>query len=204
MRELAIACGDSRQAKNWVNRKTTFEDLKKSLEKTHYTTETVEEYARMTRAQRDQAKDHGGFVGGILINGRRRVDTVESRSMISLDGDRINVDYLEHYEERMKTQMKPLSMPVGKPLPPPSLLPPRTTSAQTAGNSTATRIIRKPPKKSMIWRNSSDLTGSVHCQTWMAIMCWINCGRNRCTGRSVKPYRREKRRRSGNERLPEG
>ena len=101
MRQLAIACGDSRQAKNWVNRKTTFEDLKKSLEKTHYTTETVEEYARMTRAQRDQAKDHGGFVGGILINGRRRVDTVESRSMISLDGDRINVDFLEHYEERM-------------------------------------------------------------------------------------------------------
>lgn len=29
-----------------------------------YTTESVEEYKKMSKAQRDAAKDHGGFVAG--------------------------------------------------------------------------------------------------------------------------------------------
>ncbi|MCD8157851.1 MAG: virulence-associated E family protein [Clostridiales bacterium] len=40
------------------------------------------------------AKDHGGFVGGRLKGGRRKIDTVEFRSMISLDGDALPKDYL--------------------------------------------------------------------------------------------------------------
>ena len=98
MRDLAIAYGNNRQAKKWVNKTTKYEDLKERLKVTIRTTESAEEYAKMNKAQRDAAKDHGGFVGGVLAGGRRKVDTVESRSMIALDGDRIDTDFLDNYE----------------------------------------------------------------------------------------------------------
>lgn len=98
MRDLSIAYGNSRQAKVWVNKVISFDDLKKRLKVTIRTIETVEEYAKMNKVQKDNAKDHGGFVGGILKGGRRKIDAVESRSMLSLDGDRITTDFLENYE----------------------------------------------------------------------------------------------------------
>lgn len=98
MRELAIAYGNNRQAKKWVNKTIRFDDLKERLKVTIRTTESAEEYAKMNKAQRDAAKDHGGFVGGVLKGGRRKVDSVELRSMIALDGDRIDKAFLDNYE----------------------------------------------------------------------------------------------------------
>jgi hypothetical protein len=98
MRDLAIAYGNSRQAKNWVNKTIRYEDLKERLKVTIRTAESAEEYAKMSKAQRDVAKDHGGFVGGALKGGRRKVDAVELRSMIALDGDRIDKAFLDDYE----------------------------------------------------------------------------------------------------------
>ncbi|MBF1688903.1 MAG: hypothetical protein HXO83_11840 [Selenomonas sp.] len=98
MRDLAIAYGNSRQAKNWVNKTIRYEDLKARLKVTIRTAESAEEYAKMSKAQRDVAKDHGGFVGGALKGGRRKVDAVELRSMIALDGDRIDKAFLDDYE----------------------------------------------------------------------------------------------------------
>jgi len=72
--------------------------LTSSLKVTIRTTESAEEYAKMSKAQRDIAKDHGGFVGGVLKGGRCKMDTVELRSMIALDGDRINKAFLDDYE----------------------------------------------------------------------------------------------------------
>lgn len=98
MRDLAIAYGNNRQAKKWVNKTIKFDDLKERLKVTIRTTESAEEYAKMSKAQRDAAKDHGGFVGGVLIGGRRKIDTVEKRSMVALDGDRITKEFLDNYE----------------------------------------------------------------------------------------------------------
>lgn len=78
MRELNIAYGNNRQAKRWVNKTIRFDDLKERLRVPIRTTESAEEYAKMSRAQRDTAKDHGGFVAGVLKGGRRKVDTVWS------------------------------------------------------------------------------------------------------------------------------
>lgn len=98
MRDLSIAYGNSRQAKKWVNKTIRFDDLKERLKATIRTTESAEEYAKMNKAQRDAAKDHGGFVGGVLKGGRRKVDAVELRSMVALDGDRIDRQFLDSYE----------------------------------------------------------------------------------------------------------
>ena len=81
MRQLAIAYGNNRQAKKWVNKQIGYEELKERLKVTVRTPESAEEYARMGKNQRDAAKDHGGFVGGVLAGGRRKVDTVEAQSI---------------------------------------------------------------------------------------------------------------------------
>ncbi len=99
MRDLAIAYGNSRQAKKWVNKTIRYADLKERLKVTIRTAESAEEYAKMSKAQRDAAKDHGGFVGGALKGGRRKVDAVELRSMVALDGDRIDKAFLNAYEQ---------------------------------------------------------------------------------------------------------
>lgn len=99
MRPLAIAYGNNRQAKTWTNKMITFEELKERLKVTIRTTESAEEYAKFNKAKRDTVKDHGGFVAGALKGGRRKIDTVELRSMVALDGDRIDRAFLDNYEE---------------------------------------------------------------------------------------------------------
>ncbi len=89
MRSLAIAYGNNRQAKTWVNKTITYDELKDRLKVTIRTSESAEEYAKMKKADCDLAKDHGGFVAGALAHGRRKVDSVEFRSMLALDGDHI-------------------------------------------------------------------------------------------------------------------
>ena len=98
MRPLAIAYGNNRQAKTWTNKTITFDELKERLKVTIRTPESAEEYAKFNKAKRDTVKDHGGFVAGALKGGRRKIDTVELRSMVALDGDRIDKAFLESYE----------------------------------------------------------------------------------------------------------
>ena len=54
------------------------------------TAETVLEYMKMTKEERVEAKDVGGYFGGWLKNGLRRSDCVECRSSGELDGDHIS------------------------------------------------------------------------------------------------------------------
>jgi predicted P-loop ATPase len=99
MRNLKIAYANSRDSKTWINKAISYEDLKNRLRIPIRTTETVQEYAKMNKPQRDAIKDHGGFVGGELKNGIRQIKFVECRSLITLDGDQISRDFFERYEE---------------------------------------------------------------------------------------------------------
>lgn len=51
--------------------------------------ETLAEYLRYSKAQQDEKKDVGGFVGGVLQGGRRKANQVVSRDLITLDLDSI-------------------------------------------------------------------------------------------------------------------
>lgn len=66
---------------------TAHEHFCKRVSTTQYTTETVEEYRKMTKARRDAIKDVGGYVAGHLKDGRRKVGHVICRSMLTLDMD---------------------------------------------------------------------------------------------------------------------
>ena len=85
MRELSISYGNSCFAKIWSNKTTSWDDLCQRLATTIRTTESAEEYPNMKKADRDAAKDKGGFVGGQLKNNRRKAETVACRSMLTMD-----------------------------------------------------------------------------------------------------------------------
>ena len=102
MRKLPIAYGNSCHAKTWANKTTTWDELCDRLKTTIRTTETVEEYRKMKKSDRDNAKDKGGFVGGQLRDNRRKRETVVSRSMLTLDVDSANVGFIEKYISECK------------------------------------------------------------------------------------------------------
>ena len=95
MRDLPIAYGHSSHAKKWSNKTTTFDDLCERLKTTIRTPESVEEYAKMKSKERETAKDHGGFVCGALTGGRRLLQNVASRSMVT-------AEFVDDYEAGMK------------------------------------------------------------------------------------------------------
>jgi hypothetical protein len=98
MHPLKISYGTSCFAKKWSNKTISFDDLCKRLETTVRTSETVEEYPRLPKAERDHIKDKGGYVGGWLKEGRRKRSNVECRSLLTLDADRAAPDFLADYE----------------------------------------------------------------------------------------------------------
>ncbi len=98
MKEITISTGNNRFTKVWKNGSITFDDLKERLRTPLRTPESVEEYAAMQKSDRDNTKDHGGFVCGSLKDGKRTIDAVESRSMLSFDGDYITEEFLSSFE----------------------------------------------------------------------------------------------------------
>lgn len=98
MRKLKIAYGNSCFAKKWSNKTISFEELCRRLATTVRTTETVEEYPKLPKTDRDRIKDIGGFVAAELSGGRRKRETVAYRSMVNLDGDKVKPDFLDSFE----------------------------------------------------------------------------------------------------------
>lgn len=95
---MKIAYGNSRMEKKWKNNEISWEDFCKRVSATQTTTETVEEYRKMSKPRQDAIKDVGGFVGGHLKEGRRKNGTVLCRSMLTLDMDHGAADVLDELE----------------------------------------------------------------------------------------------------------
>ena len=102
MKILKIAYGKGRNAAKWFNDTITWEELGEKLKTTRRTDDTVEEYKAMSRSERQEKKDIGGFVGGHLKNGRRLVENVECRSFLSLDGDKLMPGFIDSFEKNCK------------------------------------------------------------------------------------------------------
>ena len=89
MRELAFCLGNSRAALVWHPGKMTMKVLWEKLQNPIRTAETAAEYHAMKKSERDAVKDKGGFFAGTLKGTRRKATEVISRSMITLDHDRL-------------------------------------------------------------------------------------------------------------------
>jgi len=97
MRNLPVAYGNSCFAKTWPNKTITFDELCLRLEQTIRTTESMEEYQRLPKAERDRIKDKGGFVGGQLRDNRRKRENVTCRSMLTLDCDHADAGFIARF-----------------------------------------------------------------------------------------------------------
>lgn len=84
---LTVATGRNRWDTHWKNKSLHWSALLKKLQEPTRTQETMAEYRAMSKADQDQIKDVGGFVGGGLKGGHRKADTVEGRQIVSLDAD---------------------------------------------------------------------------------------------------------------------
>ena len=84
---LKISYGNSRMDKKWKNNEITWADFCKRVSSTIRTTETIDEYRKMSKEQQSSIKDVGGYVAGHLKEGRRKKGNVLCRSMILLDMD---------------------------------------------------------------------------------------------------------------------
>lgn len=87
MRKINVAIGTNRKDKNWKNTSLTFEEFKEYLREPTRTNETEAEYKKLAKSKKDEIKDVGGFVGGLLKNGRRKAENIVSRSLLTLDLD---------------------------------------------------------------------------------------------------------------------
>ena len=86
---MKIAVCNRNTEKRYKNKEMSWEDIKERNRHPIRTSETVEEYPKLPKAQRDIAKDQGGFVGGWLRGGIRKKGHVISRECGALDADHI-------------------------------------------------------------------------------------------------------------------
>ncbi|HEM3635992.1 TPA: DNA primase [Streptococcus suis] len=97
-KELHLSVGASRTSRSWKNITLTWAELIERLGNPTITQETFAEYKKMTRAEKGQVKDVGGFVGGWLKQGRRKNENVQSRSLVALDADSPGEDFLDRLD----------------------------------------------------------------------------------------------------------
>ena len=88
-KEITIATGASRKSTKWVNSTMLWSELVARLSVPLRTSERMSEYQSMAKVRRDTIKDVGGFVGGKLKAGRRKIENVLERSVVTLDMDTI-------------------------------------------------------------------------------------------------------------------
>ncbi len=101
-RDLTIACGNSCTDTHWKNQTFRWNELYEKLETTIRTTETVKEYPRLSKEDRARAKDKGGFVGGRLTGYHRKRETLQSRSVLTLDADQAEVGFIDRFSAECK------------------------------------------------------------------------------------------------------
>lgn len=89
---LSLAIGTSRKDTAWKNTQLSWKKLVQKLETTTRTKETVKQYHTFEDERKANIKDSGGFVGGMLVGGRRKKENIMNRSLVTLDLDFVDFD----------------------------------------------------------------------------------------------------------------
>ena len=95
---IEIAIGKSRKEVNWKSAEMMWSDFVDRISKTTRTYETVKEFAKLPKSKQDEIKDVGGFVGGTLINGKRKHESLLNRCLLALDIDFGDIGIWDIYE----------------------------------------------------------------------------------------------------------
>lgn len=89
-RKIIIATGQNRKSINWTNSEMLWSEFVEKLKTPQRTQESFESFMKLKKAQQDELKDVGGFVGGAITGHRRKNSAITSRDLITLDLDNIN------------------------------------------------------------------------------------------------------------------
>lgn len=96
---MKLSIGKSRTDIKWKQVDWSWPDfVHQATLRTTVGAETMAAYLRMPKAQQDQLKDNGGFVGGALAEGRRKRGCCTERSLITLDIDNAPAGSTERLE----------------------------------------------------------------------------------------------------------
>nr|WP_072514027.1 virulence-associated E family protein [Ndongobacter massiliensis] len=88
-RKITISVGSSRKSINWQRQEMNYSDFLEKFKIPTRSVETLDAYLKLSKAQQDDLKDVGGFVGGALKGRRRKADNVLFRDLVTLDFDNI-------------------------------------------------------------------------------------------------------------------
>ena len=87
-RSITVSTGSGRKCTNWQPAVMTLGELYDRLHTPIRGEETLAAYMQMSKTERDNRKDIGGFVGGQLA-GRRKKANVQGRDLVTLDLDNL-------------------------------------------------------------------------------------------------------------------
>lgn len=96
--KMKVSVGNSRMDKRWNLVEMELDEFRNRIFNTRRTAETVEQYRKMSKARQDDTKDVGGFVLGELKDGRRKKDSVITRSGLCLDMDYAEPHVMENLD----------------------------------------------------------------------------------------------------------
>lgn len=102
-RLVGVAIGASRTSIDWVNTNFLWNDFVERLRVPIRTSESYEDYLKLSPSEQANLKDVGGFVGGTLLGKRRKRDNIISRDLITLDLDNIPAGETENIITRVES-----------------------------------------------------------------------------------------------------
>lgn len=88
-RKITISVGSSRKSTSWQRQEMNYSDFIKKFRIPTRSLETLDAYLKLPKAEQDDLKDVGGFVGGALKGSRRKADSVLFRDLVTLDFDSV-------------------------------------------------------------------------------------------------------------------
>lgn len=100
-RKFAVSTAPSRSSLVWKREAFTWSEFVTRLSETVRTPETTEEYANLSKDAQGRIKDVGGYVGGLLKDGRRKKNNVISRTLLTLDLDFPTPDVTDRVERAL-------------------------------------------------------------------------------------------------------
>ncbi len=92
--ELDISFGKHRADTNWKPEYLTWGEFLKRLRKVRRTPEVMAQYDLMDNIARHKIKDGPAFVGGLVRGGRRKKENIDTRSLITLDADHADKNFI--------------------------------------------------------------------------------------------------------------
>lgn len=101
-RRITISAAGSRKATQWPAQTLYWSDMVEKLKTAVRGKETLQEYLKLPKRDQDELKDVGGFVGGELINNRRKASNVKARDILTLDLDNIPAGGTEDILRRLE------------------------------------------------------------------------------------------------------